>query len=201
MIQKILEVSTLIFHVGTAKTRLLVPCFLPPRLTGAVYHYFYETSFHSYCKMWILRLRFINGAYTTFSCSWGILERVSGTTDRTRWAISMACSFPRFQSTRFLFFTSGDIWSPLVMLKALTTSRACNNKYRMYYRWLIRHLQFSSDSRSHCSRRATSCVGGQGGQFEHFLQFSGKHKSETMLQESYVHITYFSCIMVLIRFM
>lgn len=146
-----------------------------------------------------LRLWFINGAYTTFSCSCGILERVSGTTHRTRWANSMACSFSRFQSTRFLFFTSGDIWSPL-MLQALTTSRACNNKYRMHYRRLIRRLPFSSDSRCHCSRRATSCVGGQGWQFEHFLQFSGKHKSETMLQESYVHITHFSCI-VLIRLM
>jgi hypothetical protein len=57
-----LEVSTLIFLVGISETRLLVPFFLPPHLSGAVDHYFYETSFHSCCKMWILRLGFIYGS-------------------------------------------------------------------------------------------------------------------------------------------
>lgn len=38
--RKILKVTNLIFHAGTAGDRLLGSYFLPPRLTGVVYHAF-----------------------------------------------------------------------------------------------------------------------------------------------------------------
>jgi hypothetical protein len=86
------------FHVGIAETIILVPYFLPPRLTGAVENYFYETSFHNCCKMWILRLGFIYGScmmvlHHIFAAGL-FLNVVSGTTERTSWANGMGYSLP-----------------------------------------------------------------------------------------------------------
>jgi len=46
---------------------------------------------------------------------------------------------------------------------------------------------------------AMSCTEAQGGSFKHYLQPSGGHNSETMLQKAYVHITFFSHIVMQIH--
>jgi hypothetical protein len=40
-----LKASTMSYHAGIAGDRLLEPYFLPPRLTGAVYHDFVQNAF------------------------------------------------------------------------------------------------------------------------------------------------------------
>ena len=167
---------TLIFLVGTAQTTLLVPNFLPPHLTGAVDRYFYETSFHSCWKMWILGLGFIYGScmmVLQHIFAAGVIlnvfpEQRRGRCGPTAW---LALS-PWFQSPSF-FFTYGEIWSPLSMLQTLATFRAYNNEYRMHLRWIVRNVELSSDSSNHYSRRTASCIGGQARHFEYFLQSSG----------------------------
>ena len=59
-----------------------------------------------------------------------------------------------------LYSPSGPSWPvlgrtlPLPVLFTLqksVTSRTCNNEYRMDFRRFLRHLEFSSESRNHCS--------------------------------------------------
>jgi hypothetical protein len=100
-LKKMFKMTTLNFHVGIAGHRLLVPYFLPPRLTGAVYCVIplsvlpellqgvdLQTEIELMVHTWWRCTKF-------FSCASGsFAKRVSGTLDRTKWTKSMACSFP-----------------------------------------------------------------------------------------------------------
>ena len=50
-----------------------------------------------------------------------------------------------------LLFISGDIWSLLFLLQKSVTSRTCFYEYKMDLTWLVWHLEFFSQSGSHCS--------------------------------------------------
>ena len=122
---------------------------------GAVYHNFLRNVLPELLQKVDLQtgilLRSIHdGAAPYFLyCISGILEQpVAGTTDRTRWTNSKACSFCGF--TTLIIFISGEICSLLLMLQKSVASRTFNNGHRMDSRWLARHLEFSSESGNRC---------------------------------------------------
>jgi hypothetical protein len=81
---------------------------------------------------------------TLSSCSSGILElRVSGTMNTTEWTNSMASSCTWIKSLTFLSLRTCEVYS--------FCYRTCNNAYRMDLKWLVWHLESSSESDSCCS--------------------------------------------------
>jgi hypothetical protein len=81
---------------------------------------------------------------TSSSCGSAILEqRVSGTTDSTRWTKSKACSFPLIYIP--YIFMSVDTLSPLFLLQKSVTSRTCKLEKS------ARHPEPCRTAGNHCS--------------------------------------------------
>ena len=122
---------------------------------GAVYHAFLREVLPELLQNMDLQtgilLRSMHDGAAPYLISWfsGILEPpVAGTTDRTWWTNSKACSFSGF--TTLNIFISGHICSLLFKLQKSVTSRTFNNWHRMDSGWFARYLEFSNESGNRC---------------------------------------------------
>jgi hypothetical protein len=75
----------------------------------------------------------------------GILEqRISRTTESSRWTNGVTCSFRWI--TSLIFLSLGKIWNLMFVLNKSVTSKACSNECKMDLRWFVGLLKFSSES-------------------------------------------------------
>jgi hypothetical protein len=156
-LKKMLKITTLNFYAGIAGDRLLGPYFLPPRLTGAVYHDIPRSVLPELLQGVDLQTEIQLMLHTWWRCtnffsciSGNFAQHVSGTLDRTKWTISMACSFPWFKSLRFSSQETCKVYC-VCSRSQWWMSRACNNEHRMDLRWFVRYLEYSGELRNQCS--------------------------------------------------
>jgi len=144
------------FHAGIAGDRLLGPYFLPPRLTGAVYHdiprsvlpeLLQGVDLQTEIELMVRVHRWRCSKF--FSCISGSFAHcVSRTLDRTKWNNIMACSFPWFKSLRFSSQETSKVYC------LCNRSQSCPGLATtdtMDLIWLVRYLKYSGELRNQCS--------------------------------------------------
>jgi hypothetical protein len=141
-LKSIFQASMLICHAGSAGDRLLGPCFIPPRLTGAVYHHFLlnflpellqDVDLQSGVHLWFMP----DGAPRNFHPA-GFRKSGLDVVDQQLGLLVL----PGLNRSHFCLrrHLKSNVCATYV-----SVSKNCNDDYRMDLRCFVLRLEFSSE--------------------------------------------------------